>query len=442
MLLAALAVARSSPAQTTLHAVGGAVTGYDTNIMSASEHPAPGMPSRQRDGLFQLQTGLALLSDRPRYLQSIEFVHTATLYFEHTGANAGSDRLSWTGIYLLSQRSELQIGAEVARGRQNLANLLRPAAATTVTARPTGPTQFVTSTVSASYRYDLTSVWRFRDGAAVRFYTPVGVSGARSSRVDLDNFAGLEREWVRDSVTAGARTGYFVSTGTDTISSQQQLIVGALVRWRRELSRTFSSSLEGGFAAAAKADELGSSTASPTGRAALAYATEDGQAELFASRSVEPNLLINQNFITDAVGLRGAVPILRSVGLLASASAGYLHNRRIPITPEAVRADADVWMADVSLGFAPIPGLMVEARYQRTDQTSDSVSGVPPTYSRDVALLTLRGMFPNRAVSGVLSNYADRVDRNDPRRVRPRRGDGQPLSRPGGDSTGTMDRNR
>lgn len=442
LLVAASAVARSSQAQTSLHAIGGAVTGYDSNVMSASEHPPPGMPVRQRDGLFQLQTGLALISDSPRFLQSIEYVHTATVYFEHTGANAGADRLSWAGIYQLSQRSELQIGAEIARGRQNLANLLRPAVSTTVTARPTGPIQFVTSTVSAGYRYDITPVWAFRDGGTFRWYTPIGVSGPRADRYDLDNIAGLEREWARDTLSAGIRTGYFVSAGTATSSSQQQVIVGAVLRWRRELSRTLSSSIEGGFASAAKVDDLGNNTASPTGRAALAFATDDGQAELFASRTVEPNLLVNQNFITDAVGLHGVVPIVRSMGLMASASAGYLHNRRVPVTPEAVRANADVWMADVALGWAPIPGLTVEARYQRTDQSSDSVSGVPPTYSRDVALLTLHGMFPNRPVSGVLSTYADRVDRNDPRRVRPRRGDGEPLNGRGGSSTGTMDRNR
>jgi hypothetical protein len=425
--------------QTTLHAVGEAAAGYNDNISGAADHPTAGSPARIGDGFMQVEAGLLTITEARRAVYMFDVAHRTTMFLTHTQASAASDRVGWRGLFELTGRDDLFLSADLGRTSQNLATLQQSASTTPLAAQATGRTIFLTAAVSENWTRLLSPDWTTRQLSSSLWYVPINASPRQPQRLDFDNSFGADRHWIRDTLGADVRAGYFESTAVGSLPAQRQLITGLQGRWQRELARSWTSELQFGATAAMRSVAPGGQIWAPTGRAAVRYRTEDGEAEGYYGRTMRPNLFIGQNFLTDEVALRGSIPLGRSTGLRASGSVGYLHNRLIDLANSVLSTSTDVFVADAALGWSPIAALTLEARYQRFQQSqaSGSANSVPG-FSRDVAMISLRGMFPQREAPRLRADSRERLGTYD-RTTEPLRGRGSQRdqhNRPEDTSTG------
>jgi len=412
------AVARADP---KLQAVGEVTLGFTDNAQSSPDEPLPGVPEKSSDGFAIVSPGAVLSWASPSTIHRISFTHSASVFFSESGANTSSNRLDYLAFLDLSPRVSLLLGGSAVQSAPHTDRSLNEASTSELRAMLPRTDMYLVTSADALLSEDVSRDWRAWQGGGVSVGVPLSRSAAAST-VEARNHLGVERSFVLDALGAEMSSAYSsvtngVAADGSSVGVQRQIVGAAVAIWRRDLGRDFSSRFEAGVMRVQRLSS-GRGLTHPRGGASVAYAVEDGEAELAYAHRVTTNIVLGQSLLVDEVRLRGALPLADQRKLLLGASSGYQRGRLIE-EDASLAARVDVVFSDVALTWQVAESLGLALRYQYTQQTSDTRSpALPLSFTRNTVMLTLAVKLPPDRELPRPYRSPRRVDRSDEVRER------------------------
>jgi hypothetical protein len=433
MVVCAPAVARGD--EWSLHLLAAATASWSDNIFSAPEEqitsqPDPNgpiltTPPVEEDFYYQVSPGALFSYEAPRMIHELTYNFEANFYQENSDARSYLHRAGWRGFFLTSPRSELTAAAQYSTG-QNNALVARDASGTPV-GQPGGTTDFVSADLSENYHFSITRQLRLSQSFLGRRFETKDDFNTTSTGTELGGSVGIDRSW-RDNavgltvspslVLLEARVPPDEDMPMAIVSGTDSLNVQAVLSWRRDLGRRWSSLLDAGGTAIIPIDEGDQFVMQPTVGAALSYFPEWGSATVQARRSVVPNLFIAQNTITDSATASLTLPLPwlavdpAQPRLSVRGTGGYQRTQIIDLDTGDNGDGYDVIVGDLAVEYAMSNALALSVRYQYIKQDAENDTLIETVdYTRQTAMITVYGRWPDRLAGQVPSSESLRVDR-------------------------------
>jgi hypothetical protein len=417
LLLLGLGLATASAAaKPKLQGVGAASVGYTDNVQSSPDPPVPGVPEKTGDAFLLLSPGLVLASTSAGAVHRLSYIYTVNLFLSESEGNSSSNRLDYTLFLDPAPRYTLLLGASVLQSHRNTAGLLPSASSTPVGAALPGSTAFVQLRGEESLGVEVARDWRMTQGWVGVFQTPISDEPAPRT-YETGGRLGLERLWLIDAAGIEARADYaLVTDGTRAdgtpAGNQRQLVTAGVFRWRHDWGYDFTSRAEAGAMRVQRLDS-GRGFWEPTGAAALAYANEEGEAEVAYEHTATTSPLLGQSFIIDEVRARGSLPLMEKGVLTLGLSTGYQNGRLID-EDATLATSVDVFLGDIALGWQTTDELMLDLRYQHVQQRSDATAPpLPLSYARNTVMVGAIVALPPDSDMPRRYRPPQRVDRTD-----------------------------
>jgi len=150
--------------------------------------------------------------------------------------------------------------------------------------------------------------------------------------------------------------------------------------------------------------------------AALRWAKEYGAAQLRYAHDAVPDPYVGHTLLIDGVTLQGDLPIKRA-HLSFGATGGYQHARMLSVTAGVPDASANLFVADGTVGWQPIPELSLFARASYFKQLGQApVNDLPatlPSLSRTTVIIGATFIYPAAPKPRVATGPSSRVDAGD-----------------------------
>lgn len=412
---AVLTASVAGAVQPHVQAVGQSSLGYTDNAQ-AVPRAEDGETTRARSLFWMLSPGLVMALESPRMLQHLGYRYEYDLYFNSGTSSSSSNRLDYRGFFDLSQRVSLVLGAAATQSDRFASVAFAAPGAGTVGAVPAGTGSFLQASADQAFSFDVAEAWRAWQSGNVVFDTPL--SGAEApTTAGAAMRLGIERSFLADAVGAEARVDYTVirngvSVEGEQLEVQRQLTMGGVGRWRHDWSLELSSSAEAGALRVIRLNTQGQAW-TPVGLATLAYATEDGDAQLTYGHTLATNALLGQSLLVDEVRLNGTLPLLAEGELALAASCGYQNGHLLDANAD-LTTRVRVFLADVSLGWQATKLLQLGIRYQHIDQSSGArTPPLPLSFVQNNVLLGATVKFPPDRDMPRPYRAPRRVDRTD-----------------------------
>jgi hypothetical protein len=428
--LVTLGTGPATAGEWSLHAAFDGYLAATDNVFSASEDPGVvGAPAVESDAYAQLRPGLLYTYEAPRAIHELSGELDATGYAVHGEAWSLAGRGGWRGFFVISPRTEAGTSVQAGYGQSNTLTSTVPASEGQTQLLPAGSVDITTVLATQHLTHALSEDWQLSQNATgqlVRTAAGDSAGGMDTSTqgVDAGLALGVERSWREHAlgVEAGAA---FNSLRADVMGApvtQSQLLARATLRWRYDLARRWSSSVDGGAATLVSASVTDAWTIRPTVGAQLSYAPEWGMAQLAVRRNVTPNLFIAQNTIATGANLSALVPLPwlsrdpRAPELAVAASAAYERTEILDLAADSTTSTFDLLAADVALTWQPKPAVGFALRYQLAQQSprgdGETAGLAAIAYLRNTAMITFTARWPERP-AGEIPKRTGRVDRRD-----------------------------
>lgn len=412
VLLSSSAAAAVEP---RLQAVGQSSVGFTDNAQ-AVPRAENGETARVRSLFWMLSPGLVLALESPRALQHVGYRYEYDLYFNSGASSSSSNRLDYRGFFDLSPRVNLVLGAAATQSDRFASVAFAAPGAGTVGAVPAGTGSFLQTAADEALGFDVAEAWRAWQSGSVVFGTPL--SGAQTpTTAGVAMRAGIERGFLADAIGAEARGDYTViqdgvGAAGEQLDVQRQLTTGGVALWRHDWGPELSSSAEAG-AMRAKRLSTHRSAWTPVGMATLAYATEEGDAQLTYAHTFATNALLGQSLLVDEARLRGTLPLIADGKLTLAVSCGYQNGHLLDENAE-LATRVRVLLADVSLGWQATKLLQLGIRFEHVDQRSGArTPPLPLSFVQNNVLLGATFKFPPDRDMPRPYRAPRRVDRSD-----------------------------
>lgn len=406
-------------ADTTFHVINSMTVGYNDNVLGTSSNPGPYEPTPLRTWFLEEAPGFTVYHESLRALHQFTYTHPMSMFFGDQALDTQSDVGSWNGLFLLSPRDELTLGASVARSRLNAGVLRNPVGQDTTTVTPPGSGSAVTIAFNQGYTHDYSQQWHGLQSSSFSTATHVGSSSTDPNHYLLNTSIGAEYTEGNDGFGVLLNNGWFFTppqreNGMVTVARQDMLNSGAELRWRRDWSPRWSTRATGGVVASVDPNKVSETLWSPTWSAGVFFFHEGPSASLVYARTVAPNVFTGQNYLTDQVTLSAGLPLSQRVPIVLGSSAAAAQSRAIDNTSHTLTSRIRSVFGDISLGWLSPAGIGASIRYQHYRQYGDSTDIAPlPTFHRNIVQLTIGGMFPPRELPPVPGGPAVRVDGSD-----------------------------
>lgn len=404
----------SAPAYATPHLQGIAESsiGFTDNAQASPN----GSDVRTSSFFWMLSPGAALVLASQRQVQRLSYRYEYDFYFNRNTSSSSTNRLDYRGFFELSPRANLALGANATQSdRFNKVAFSAPGSAA-VGALPTGTGTFIQGAADEALSLDLAESWRGWQTANVLGDTPLFDTVAPKT-LSTGLRLGVERSFLADALGVEARGDYTVVSGSLRLDGtpaevQRQLTGGGIALWRHDWSRDITSSAEAG---ALRVERLNTDRGfwTPAARAALSYATEQGDAQLSYAHTVTTNTLLGQSLLVDEVRLRGELPLTKKGELSTAGSLGYQYGRLLDENAE-LATRVRVVLADISLGWQATKLLQVGVRYQHIQQKSGAdTPPLPVSFVQNNVLIGASLRFPAERDMPRAYRAPRRVDRSD-----------------------------
>ena len=410
-----LSTSAASAVEPHVQAVGQSALGYTDNAQAVPRSET-GETARVRSLFWMLSPGMVLALESPRALQHVGYRYEYDLYFRRGTSSSSSNRLDYRGFFDLSPRVNLVLGAAATQSDRFASVAFAAPGAGTVGAVPAGTGSFLQASGDQSFSFDVAEAWRAWQSGSVVLNTPL--SNARTpTTAGVATRVGLERSFLADAVGVEARVDYTVirngvSLSGERLEAQRQLTMGGVARWRHDWTLELSSSAEAGALRVTRLNTDGRAW-TPVGLATLAYATEDGDAQLTYGHTLSTNALLGQSLLVDEVRLRGTLPLLAESELALAATCGYQNGHLLDDNAE-LTTRVRVFLADVSLAWQATKLLQLGIRYEHVDQSSGSrTPPLPLSFVQNNVLLGATVKFPRDRDMPRPYRAPRRVDRSD-----------------------------
>jgi hypothetical protein len=420
-LVALPAVARAE--SWSLHILGDAQLAWTDNLFSSPATPVAGAPPKEGDAYLQVRPGAILMFETPRSVHELQYTFDASMYLNHTEAWAILQRAGWRGFFTTSPRGELNTDLNASFGDATTLTTQAGASAGEIGVQRSNSVHVLQLGAGENYAYQVSPALRLLQGGALRYDATdqsATTGTTTSTGAEATGRVGLERTWRSDALAAGLAATYLNLTRPNgaTTSRDDQLNLHLDASWRRDLSRTWSSVVDGGAVAIVPTTAGGRGTIQPTIGGQLAYYPDWGTATFQARRAVLPNLFIAQNTLTDSASascwlplpwLRDnpAEPRLTVQATLAGARVQLIDT----VQGEVVSGFSEV-LGDVAVGYNIGQSIGFSARYQFIHQGADPTPGSTIYgFNRSTVMLSFFGRWPERLAATVPIRQTLRVDR-------------------------------
>jgi len=398
-----------------VQAVGQSALGYTDNAQ-AVPRAEDGETMRARSLFWMLSPGLVLALESPRALQHLGYRYEYDLYFNSGTTSSSSNRLDYRGFFDLGPRVNLVLGAAATQSDRFASVAFAAPGAGTVGAVPAGTGSFLQATADQAFSFDVAEAWRAWQSGSVVFDTPLSEAEAPTTAGAAMRL-GIERSFLADAVGAEARGDYTVihdGVGVDGVQLgvQRQLTTGGVGLWRHDWTPELTSNAEAGALRVKRLNTAGRAW-TPVGMAALAYTTEDGDAQLTYAHTLATNALLGQSLLVDEVRLRGTLALLDEGKLALAATCGYQNGHLLDENAE-LTTRVRVLLADVSLGWQATKILQLGVRFEHVDQKSGArTPPLPLSFVQNNVLLGATLKFPPDRDMPRPYRAPRRVDRTD-----------------------------
>jgi len=345
----------------------------------------------------------------------------ANFYPGHGGATALSHRTGWRGHFLTGPRSDLGATALYSMG-QTSAIVSREAMPNTG-ARQAGSSDFVQGDLTQTFNYSVSRPLRLTQGSLARRYENKDDYNTTSTGMELGGSLGIDRAWQYNAVGLLANVRYVdLATRTEpegmdpVISGSDSMNLQAVLSWRRDLGRHWSSLLDAGATTLLPINEGDRTVTQPTFGGQLTYFPDWGQAYVSLRRSMAPNLYIAQNTITDSAVLSVGLPLPwltddpAQPKLSIQSTAGVTRTQIVDLSNDDTDAGFDVIVADLAVAYTPrnAVALALRAQHLRQDATGENAL-VGFDYDRTTVMLTVYARWPDRLAGEVPTTESLRV---------------------------------
>jgi hypothetical protein len=399
-----------------LQAIGQSSLGYTDNAQ-AVPRAENGETARTRSLFWMLSPGVVLALESPRALQHVGYRYEYDLYFTRGASSSSSNRLDYRGFFDLSRRVNLVLGAAATQSDRFASVAFAAPGAGTVGAVPTGTGSFLQASANQAFGFDVAEGWRAWQSGNGVFDTPLSSTRTRPTTVGAGTRVGIERNFLADAIGVEARVDYTVirngvTVGGERLGLQRQLTTGGVVRWRHDWTPDLSSSAEAGALRVMRLNTDGRAW-TPVGLATLAYATEDGDAQLTYGHTLATNALLGQSLLVDEVRLRGTLPLLADGELVLAATCGYQSGHLLDENAD-LTTRVRVFLADVALAWQATKILQLGVRYSHVDQRSGArTPPLPLSFVQNNVLVGATLKFPPERDMPRPYREPRRVDRTD-----------------------------
>lgn len=411
-MLLASPPARAAP---KIQATGSGAVGYTTNVFSSPDEPVEDVPPKKGDALTVLSPGVAAVFYTPGETHRASYTFTATLFATTPSAHGFGNRLEWESLFELDPRLDLSLTASAAQDHHHTDNTFSNVTATSVRAMFPGTGRFILTRFGEALRYEISPYWRSRQASALALNAPFFESGTVS--FTWANSAGVERVWPSDALGPEFRADYAsVSQTVDREGvpqgSRRELIAEALMQWRHDFGRSFTSRADAGVVRVYRLSQ-GADFTDATYAATLGYARRDGFASLSYRHGVSTNLYLAQTLLVDHVALHAALPLDAEDRFWVGSTAG-LQLGHILDTEGRTATSLRVYLGDVGLAWQLEDELRLGLRYQYMRQDSDaSLPPLPLSFVRHSVMLTATIELPRERDMPGRFRPGMRVDRSD-----------------------------
>jgi hypothetical protein len=421
----------------SLHLLGGGMAAWTDNVFSAPDEPVvEGAPGREADFYYQIRPGALFSYETPRMVHEVGYDLEANLYQDHGDAGSLTHRAAWRGFFLTSPNTEASVGATFSTGDVNSLVSRNQANDPLQGGRPGGNVEFLQADLTEHFSYQVTRPLRLTQGALARRFETKDDFNTTSTGMELGGSLGVDRAWREDSVGLVVSTA-FVQLERRTpeavpdddpsaydVDGDDSMNLQAILSWRRDLGRHWSSMLDGGVTALVPLDEGDELVLQPTVGGQLAYFPDWGSAALQVRRSVAPNLYLAQNTITDSAVVSAWLPLPWLTSdpalprLTVMASGGAQRTQIIALDTGDTADGFTMLNADAAIAYTPMNGIALAVRYQHIRQNADEATLMPLMqtnfdYTRNTVMITAYARWPDRVAGEIPQRESLRVDRSD-----------------------------
>jgi hypothetical protein len=417
--IAAASLALRAEAQTAVEWQGSAMAGLGvTSNVANTAVPArdapKGTPAPEWDGFGSITPAIELVLETPRTTNTLTYAFNYRFYFVHHEANAISNSVAYTLGATVSRNVEFTFGLSGAQTQLSAFDVVGSGQTARPLATPTGNNYLLTGVVNESLSVATSELDNFSEGASFSATDNIPNGGSMSStstNTETQTYLAsatlnYDHSFERDTLgaTIGSDAGIFPVTATGGVltPAHVDLVHRATLDWHHDFNEDWSSSISGGALVAYEAETL-SPTWQPTGTATLNYENRRGSAALEYAHSAQPNVLLGEMTLADAVTLDGSIP-LAATGLDITGSSEFLASRPLLAEGGFGQTTYSV-LVDAALGYQkdPLP-LRFELRYQLNRQfaLSDPIPGQPavPEIRRTNVELDVTYFFPHAPPPG------------------------------------------
>ncbi|OJY15889.1 MAG: hypothetical protein BGO98_24830 [Myxococcales bacterium 68-20] len=391
----------------------------------AEQRPAPF--ERINNWHLGILPDIVLTSRTARSEVSVGYEFSGALHTVYPSQIAHS--LFLNGRFELSPQTTLLTNAFVTKTTMTNLLLTTPTTQSPTALLPTGTgTDLVMSTVGQALSHELSPFVRVGQRASATFFT------ALEPAPPIDSFGGqfgasLERVWERDAFGPEASVGYSIVRAAPPFRNQDFVLADGGPRWRRDWSRTISTTVAGGAAGLVSANGSSDTVVAPFARASFLYNIEPGLGwSVTASTGVTPNPLTGQAIQAHQGAFQAFTPISEPARLYGAATIGYLRGTLVDLSGRGDQSFHSA-NANVELIWRPTERIEVFGRYTFLAQIMDDMrSSTLPSFLRDSIFVgvglsshprdLVDGRGRGRAGIGEAAEFGQRVDRGDAPGVR------------------------
>jgi len=389
---------------------------------------------RQADMFFTVRPGLLYAYDAPQMIHDFTAEAEILEYLVHRERPLITGHGGWKSLFFTGPRSQLTMTINAGTGLLTALASRTTSDQTTTTITPAGQVDVQEADSSESVSWISGKHTRVSQGVIGRYGFTDDRNGTTTDTREVGTNLGFERTFDKDTVALDAQVSYLqlerIAPATAIMRSRldQQINPRGTVAWRHDLTKQWSTNVDGGvvFVNPVGTDKYSPSSPRRSGRfgiygGQLAYSELWGRAVLSARRNVSPNLYLAQNTVDDAANLQVAMPLpwldetRRNPKLVALGSAGLERTQIIDATTGAPAGNFKLARLDLTLGWTPRPGQTYGVRYEATYQTGDSVAVMAiPAFYRNTIYVTFSLRYPDRVIGELPKRRPSmRSDRND-----------------------------
>jgi hypothetical protein len=386
----------------------GAMAGLAAGATDNSQGLPAGQPGSEPDVFAGARAGLDYQHAGRLAFHRVAYGFSADAYARRAEGVDTRHEASWSGR--VTPAATMTLGLQLGAGYGRLVDLTstaRPGPEVSSAARPSTAESFLSLHAREAFGWEMTPTWRLAQGLGVEAVRPMDEGTRWVPSLGFTNDLGLARLFRRDSVGFGVRAGHLrtFERRIDDMKTEPARSVSfgdAALRWDHTFDRAWSTQASAGLIVGLVPERDGP-LVGQSGRAAVAYAGPHGaSAGAYAERGAHPNVFLGEVFLTNSVGLRGAMPFGRWSTIHAHAGGAYQWGRAF--SPQSrFLGDHRVWLAHAGVVWDRGGWWALSADYAFTDQSgagraSDPAdAGARPfvSFRRNIVSITFQGRYPD-----------------------------------------------